>query len=81
MRNIYEVFEKFPDGSTLWRMSVRGRFEANRKKDELAERSPNEFFIIDVQAAEVLEPRVSTRSSAPGNNSLFSPLRLPGKGV
>jgi hypothetical protein len=54
MRRDYDVFEKFPDGSTLWRTCVSGRFEAQRKMQELAEHSENEFFLIDIQAVELL---------------------------
>ena len=54
MRHDYEIFEKFPDGSTLWRACVLGRYEAQRKLQELAEYSENEFYAIDVQAHEHL---------------------------
>ena len=57
MRREYEIFERFPDGSTLWRASIAGRYEANRKMAELAEHSDNQFFSIDVQAAEALPPK------------------------
>jgi len=50
MRREYDIFEKFPDGSTLWRACVAGRYEAHRKIAELAEHSDNEFFLIDIQA-------------------------------
>ena len=46
------IFEKFPDGSALWRGCIAGRFEAQRKMDELAEHSQNEFFLIDVKAGQ-----------------------------
>ena len=49
MRRVYDIFECFPDGPTLWRASMQGRFEAERRRQELAEHSGNEFFIIDVQ--------------------------------
>lgn len=62
MRREYDIFERFPDGSTLWRASIAGRYEAHRKMDELAEHSDNQFFSIDVQAAEALPPKL-----APGN--------------
>ena len=48
MRRDYEVFERFPDGSTLYRACVTGRFEAQRKLHEFREHSENEFFILDV---------------------------------
>jgi hypothetical protein len=47
MRRDYDVFEKFSDGSTLWRACVRGKYEAKRKLHELAEHSENDFFLID----------------------------------
>lgn len=63
MRRDFDVFEKFPDGSTLWRTCVNGRYEAQRKMHELAERSGNEFFLIDIRA-EVLLPPISTRRNS-----------------
>jgi len=50
MRRDYEIFEKFHDGSTLWRCQIRGQHEAKRKMQELAEHSENEFVLIDIQA-------------------------------
>ena len=49
MRRDFDIFEKFSDGSTLWKACVRGRFDAQRKMSELAELSENEFFMIDIQ--------------------------------
>jgi hypothetical protein len=63
MRRPYDVFEKFPDGSTLWRACVNGRYEAQRKMHELAEHSGNEFFLIDIRA-EVILPLISTRRNS-----------------
>jgi hypothetical protein len=50
----FDIFEKFPDGSTIWRACVFGQFEATRKLQELAEHSQNEFIAIDIQAGEPL---------------------------
>ena len=67
IRHDYDIFEKFPDGSTLWKACVRGRFDAQRKIDELAERSENKFFMIDIQdhllARPVLAPMKSKASA------------------
>jgi hypothetical protein len=49
MRRDYDLFKKFPDGSTLWRACVSGKFEAERKMRELREHSENEFFTLDIQ--------------------------------
>lgn len=53
----YDVFEKFRDGSTLWRATVVKRFEALRTMLELREHSDNEFFTIDVVKAKYLKPQ------------------------
>jgi hypothetical protein len=63
MRHVYDIFEKFPDASTLWRASVVGRFEANRRMQELAEYSRNEFFLIAVPAADFPPPAPAPKSS------------------
>lgn len=63
MRRDFDVFEKFPDGSTLWRACVNGRYDAQRKMHELAEHSGNEFFLIDIRAA-VIPPLISTRRNS-----------------
>jgi hypothetical protein len=67
MRHDYDVFEKFPDGSTLWHACVAGRYEAQRKIYELAENSETQFFLIDIQAGQSLSrksPRANTQSLA-----------------
>jgi hypothetical protein len=43
------VFEKFPDGSSLWRACESGWHAGERIMQELAVRSVNEFFAIDIQ--------------------------------
>jgi hypothetical protein len=75
MRRDFEIFERFPDGSTLWKCCVRGRFEAKRKMQELAEVSENEFLMIDIQADESLPmpaPNAASASTAarPGSRLL-----------
>ena len=72
MRRLYDVFEKFPDGSTPLRACVNGRYEAQRKMYELAEHPGNEFFLIGIRA-EVILPLISTRRNLVGNTpSLMS---------
>jgi hypothetical protein len=58
MRREYDVFERFSDGSSLWRATVIGRFEALRKMQELGEHSDNEFFTLDVRAGKHLQPKL-----------------------
>jgi hypothetical protein len=65
MRRDYDVFEKFPDGSTLWRACVSGRYEAQRKMNQFAEFSAHEFFVIDIQAVELLPSSLARNNSRP----------------
>ena len=58
MRRDYDVFEKFPDGSVIWRACITGRHEPQCKILELQEYSENEFFMVDIQS-EFFPPRVT----------------------
>ena len=51
LRN-FDIFEKFPDESITWRACAFGQFEAERKLQELAEHSENEFLAVDILAGE-----------------------------
>ena len=54
MKHEYDLFEKFPDGSSLWRDSVPG-FETTRLRlQELVQRSENQFYAINLTTGEVL---------------------------
>jgi hypothetical protein len=66
MRRDFDIFERFSDGSTLWRACVRGRFDAQRKMHELAERSDNQFFMIDIQDS-VLSPALAASPKVNAN--------------
>jgi hypothetical protein len=46
----YVIFEEFPDASSIWRASISGRYDTERKIQELAEHSYNHFYAIDVEA-------------------------------
>jgi hypothetical protein len=50
----FDIFEKFPDGSMIWRACVLGQFEAERKLQALAEHSKNEFVVIDIHTGQTL---------------------------
>ena len=53
-QEIYELFEKFPDGSSRWRDSVPG-FEITRiRLQQLAQRSENQCYAIDLKTGRVL---------------------------
>jgi hypothetical protein len=62
MRHHYDIFEKFPDGSSIWCVCVHGWYEAERKMYELAEQSENEFYALDIEANGFVTPGVKKAS-------------------
>ena len=71
MRPEYDIFEKLPDGSSNWRACVPGQYEAERKLQDLAEHSVNEFFAVEINARQ-LEPFIVLRSNSPEQNAMHS---------
>jgi len=59
----FDIFERFPDGSSKWRTCVSGEHEAQRILQGLAEHSDNEFFAIDIQAGGLLPFNLTHSSS------------------
>jgi hypothetical protein len=57
----FDIFEVTPDGY-IWRCSVNGQFEKERKLQELAETSENQFCAVDLAAGE-LPPVAGRRKS------------------
>ena len=71
MRHDYDIFEKFADGSSVWRGWACGKHATRRKIQDLAENSTNDFFAIDIQAGELAAvrtarsvPRTASREQA-----------------
>ena len=73
----YDLFEKFSDGSSLWRASVLGIEGTRLHLRELAQKSANEFYAIDTLRGKTVHlnsqsggpdfpvsPRVGRRSKA-----------------
>ena len=71
----YELFEKFPDGSSLWRASVIGLVRARIHVVDLSRRSTNVFYAMNVingkivtftppQTAFQLGPKMGKRSKS-----------------
>jgi len=63
MRREIDIFERYLDGSSLWRATVFGRREAQRRMREFAERSENLFFAIDLKDGRHLPRRVPVGDS------------------
>jgi hypothetical protein len=69
MKNQYDLFEKFPDGSSLWKASVIGLEGARYYMRDLAQRSPNRFYALHLVSGKVVyhdRPAVGPLSSALG---------------
>jgi hypothetical protein len=62
MQPEYDIFEKLPDGSSIWRVCVPGQYVAERKLQELAEHSVNEFFAIEINSRQ-LQPFIVHRNN------------------
>lgn len=54
MRHLYEIFEQFPDDSSLWKDSVLGAKKAQRKLMEMAGKSANPIYAIDLTSGEII---------------------------
>jgi hypothetical protein len=68
MHHKYDLFEKFPDGSSLWRACVVGLDTARRHMCDLAGRSPNQFYAMHWVSGKIVplnfhkgEPQASGR--------------------
>jgi len=54
MNHKYDLFEKFPDGSSLWRACVVGLQGARIHMHHLAGRSNNNFYAMNVASGKVV---------------------------
>jgi len=54
MNRDYDIFEKLPDGSPLWRQCVQGLENARSTLNLLAAQSQNEFFAIHSPTHEIV---------------------------
>jgi len=54
MHHTYDLFEKFPDGSSLWRACVVGLQGTRLHMVDLARRSPNQFYAMHVGTGKIV---------------------------
>jgi len=75
MHHKYDLFERFPDGSSLWRACVIGLEGTRLHMFDLARRSSNQFYAMNVASGKIvslslqqgafeLPPRMGRRSGA-----------------
>jgi len=61
MSHEYDLFEKFADGSSLWRACVIGSQSARLYLRDLAQRSQNQFYAIHVVSGKTIFSDVQGR--------------------
>lgn len=76
MSHQYDLFEKFPDGSSLWRACVLGRQSACLQLLDLSKRSQNQFYAINVVSGKTIFPDLH-RSGFTANSEIGKRNRLP----
>ncbi len=62
----YDIFEKLPDGSLVWRTFIPGLDNAIATLKEFSKESPNEFFAVHTPTKETVA-RVNVPSSELGS--------------
>lgn len=67
----YDLFEKFPDGTSLWRASVLGIEGTRLYLQELAQKSGNRFYAIDMVSGKTVD--LGSEGGEPG---LLAPRRV-----
>jgi hypothetical protein len=50
----YELFERFPDGSTLWRAFAPDLRDAVEMLEDLASNTGNEFYALNIQTGQIM---------------------------
>jgi hypothetical protein len=54
MHHKYDLFEKFPDGSSLWRACVVGLESTRSHMRDFARRSPNQFYAMHLVTGKIV---------------------------
>jgi len=78
MKHEYDLFEKFSDGSSLWRDCIPG-FEIILRLQELAWKSDNQYYAIDLTTEEVLA--FDSEGAIPMESAHFQKLNLEARAM
>lgn len=54
MKHRYDLFERFPDGSSLWRACVVGLKGSRWHVRDLARRSSNQFYAMHLESGKII---------------------------
>jgi hypothetical protein len=64
MNHEYDLFEKFNDGSSVWRASVCGLKNARFQLRDLIQTSSSQFYAIDINAGKTLHLKMGRNGQA-----------------
>jgi hypothetical protein len=67
MHHKYDLFEKFPDGSSLWRACVIGLDGARQHMYDLARRSSNQFYAMHLVTGKIVRLNVHQDAFQPSS--------------
>jgi hypothetical protein len=59
---VYDIFEKYPDGSLMWITSIAGHENAIRRLRELAASTPNECCVMHLPTQAVIATLNASKS-------------------
>ena len=54
MNRVYDAFEVLPDGTLIWKATIKGREDAVKKLEQVAKGSPNEFRLMHIPSKTVI---------------------------
>ena len=60
----YDLFERFPDGSSLFRASILGLAGTHDHLREMGQKSCNQFYAIDITTGKVIMAVLGRKSGA-----------------
>lgn len=75
MHRKYDLFEKFPDGSSLWRGCVQGLEGTRHHMMELAKTSKNRFYAMDIGNGKIIHHNLDHIGA-----DLTAPRKMSGRG-
>jgi hypothetical protein len=65
MSHEYDIFEKYPDGSLIWRQVVYGQQNARNRLDAFSALGPNEFLLMHLSTDTLVASTNTSRVVAP----------------
>jgi hypothetical protein len=65
MKHEYDLFERFPDGSSLWRACVIGLKGTRQYLQDLSQHSPNRFYALHLVSGKMVSQGLAGATRGP----------------